>query len=395
MNSSANQRRARVLWSLIAEPTDQIAQHLRAVLGVEEALSLARTATAHDLLAATGGNLPVDSDTPGAGGSNVEERAERALKRWQARLESTDLAATTRTCVDHGIRVLAPGDDAWPAYLADLEEQEPVCLYARGSSERLPLLHAGPVALVGSRAASSYGTDTAASLALGVADRGRSVISGGAYGIDAAAHRGALGSGTGGTVAVLACGLDSVYPRGNSALFDQIAEHGVLLSESPPGTAPTRWRFLARNRLIAALSEATVVVEAAFRSGALNTARWADDLSRPVGAVPGPVTSPSSAGCHVLVRERGAVLVTDAAEVLELARGADPAPERTVQDELDLLTGTDRRVLDAVPPRSARDVSRLALDVGLDDASVLAAVGRLELLGHVQMTSSGVRRVRG
>src|SRR5699024_9498521 len=162
---------------------------------------------------------------------------------------------------------------------------------------------------------------------------------------DAAAHRGALAADDGATVAVLAGGLDALYPRGNTRLLEQIRERHLLVSEAPPGTAPTRWRFLSRNRLIAALSHAVVVVEASWRS---------DDRSRPLGAVPGPVTSAASAGCHRLIRECGAVLITEPSELLDLLPGGPAAGESSyaIQDELDLLSPADRRVLDAVPPRS-------------------------------------------
>ena len=233
-------------------------------------------------------------------------------------------------------------------------------------------------------------------LAAAFAAQGGTVVSGGAYGIDAAAHRGALAAPDGATLAVLAGGLDSLYPRGNTAMLEQICERHLLVSEAPPGTAPTRWRFLSRNRLIAALSQAVIVVEASWRSGALSTARHADELSRPVGAVPGLITSAASAGCHRIVRERGAVLITEPAEVLDLLPGGPAAGQGSyaVQDELDLLTPSDRRVLDAVPPRSAIVEERLAAEVGFTETEVTAALGRLELLGHVQRTGVRVRRAR-
>ncbi len=179
--------------------------------------------------------------------------------------------------------------------------------------------------MVGARASSSYGEHVAAELASGLSDNGITVVSGGAYGIDAAAHRGAL-VGSGVTVAVLACGVDVSYPKRNSALFSRIVEEGLVVSELPPGCSPTKLRFLARNRLIAAGTLGTVVIEAAVRSGALNSAGWAEQCGRAVLAVPGPITSRMSEGAHLLVRERDAVLVTNVADIVEaISPLGDPA----------------------------------------------------------------------
>lgn len=388
--SPRGERRARLIWSLIAEPSDPLAQLLRTALGPVDSLSMARSGGVRDLLAALGGRLPADPSEPGR--ADPPARAERALARWRRRLASTDVAEIMGAALEHRLRLLVPGDDDWPERLGDLETGTPPCLWARGDGEIGPILEADPIALVGSRASTSYGEDCAADLAHGIALTGRTVLSGGAYGIDAAAHRGALAAGTGATVAVLAGGLDSLYPRGNAPLLEQIATEHLLISEAPPGTAPTRWRFLARNRLIAALTGATVVIEAAWRSGALSTARWADDLSRPVGAVPGPVTSAASAGCHRLIRERGAVLITDVPSALDLLPGGPAAAEHTVQDELDLLSPSDRRVLDAVPPRSRRRVQVLADDIGFTVAETQAALARAELLGLVETRDGWARR---
>ena len=191
----------------------------------------------------------------------------------------------------------------------------PLGLWVRGPL-RLDALPA-PVAVVGSRSATTYGTDVAAELAAGLARAGSAVVSGAAFGIDQAAHRGAL-AGDGPTVAVLACGVDRAYPAAHQRLLDHLAEHGAVVSELAPGCAPTRLRFLARNRIIAALSRGTVVVEAAVRSGALNTASWTARLNRPLMGVPGPVTSAPSEGVHQLIRSGAATLVTRADDVLEL-----------------------------------------------------------------------------
>lgn len=397
------EREARLTWALIAEPSDPIAQFVRAGLGVVDALAAARTARPLDLVRALGTRLP--GDPTERRGATPEERYARALARWRTRLRRCDLDAARAAGREHGLSLVFPGDEQWPLRVEDLGAPEPVCLWAWGGADIQETFRRPALALVGARASTPYGEDAAAAIAAGVVRKGHCVLSGGAYGIDAASHRGALAAAAGRaestaprqgraapTVAILAGGLDSLYPRGNAALLERIGEQGLLLSEAPPGTAPTRWRFLARNRLIAALAGAVVVVEAGWRSGALNTARWADDLSRPIGAVPGPVTSAASSGCHRLSRERGAVLITDAEDAVELLPGGEPAAERAVQDELDLLSPADRRVLDAVPPRSARELERIADDIGFALAETEAAAGRLELLGLIRLDAGRARR---
>jgi DNA processing protein len=213
-----------------------------------------------------------------------------------------------------GIRLICPGDPDWPSQLDDLGSARPYALWARGAGD---LRDRGPqtVSIVGSRAATAYGVHVATSIAASLSGRGWIVVSGAAYGIDAAAHLGALAT-TGTTMAVLACGADYAYPRAHAKLLSDIAERGALISEYPPGWLPERRRFLARNRLIAALGAGTVVVEAGLRSGSLNTARHARELGRPVMAVPGPVTSVQSAGCHQLIRDHSTVCVTGAEEII-------------------------------------------------------------------------------
>jgi DNA processing protein len=290
---------------------------------------------------------------------------------WRVRLAGydpeVDIAAAERV----GARLVCPGDEEWPQRLDDLGSVvaregggAPLGLWVRGTGH-LAALCERSVSVVGSRAATAYGTEVATDLAYSVAGRGVTVVSGAAYGIDGAAHRGALAAGAP-TVAVLACGVDVSYPRGHTSLLDRIAEGGLVASEVPPGSAPNRVRFLVRNRVIAALSLGTVVVEAAVRSGALNTARWAEQLLRPVLGVPGPVTSVMSAGVHQTIRDGMAVLVTDGPEVLEAISAigentlARPRGETRPRDRLDDLS---LRVLEAVPaahPVGAERVSRTA-----------------------------------
>jgi DNA processing protein len=248
---------------------------------------------------------------------------------------------------------------------------------------------------VGARAATGYGEHVTIEASSGLVDRGFAIVSGAAYGIDGAAHRAALAS-RGTTIAVLAGGLDRFYPSGHEQMLTRIIDRGVVVAEVPPGTTPTKWRFLLRNRLIAALGSATVVVEAGWRSGSLNTAGHAGTLGRPLGAVPGPVTSAASAGCHRLLREFAAVCVTTADEMAELAAVA-PASWRDTRGsdgERDPDPAGNRiRVLDAVDARTPRRVERIASLSGLATDRVRAELGLLELDAQVIERPSGwVRR---
>ena len=296
-----------------------------------------------------------------------------------------------------GGRLIIPTDELWPRQLADLGLQEPICLWWRGIEQELPA-PATSIALVGSRDSTAYGASVTGDLAYSLAQRGFTIISGGAYGIDAHAHRAALAGGSSGTmptIAVMAGGVDRFYPSGNEELLRAVANQGAVLAEVPPGSAPTRYRFLQRNRLIAALASVTVVVEARWRSGALNTAHHAETLGRAVGAVPGPVHSANSAGCHRLLREGGAVCVTDAGEIAELASpSGESLPEvktgrAAVQDGLTL---EDLILLDALPLRATTSVEKLTTVAGLSADSVRAGLGRLGLLGLAESHRGGWKR---
>jgi DNA processing protein len=208
---------------------------------------------------------------------------------------------------------ITPSDPLWPVQLNDLDAP-PIGMYVKGNIE---ILKNRSVAIVGSRNPTPYGIRIAGDFAAGFVDREWDIVSGGAYGIDSAAHRGALVA-EGRTIAVIASGIDTPYPSGNSRLFDEICENGAIISEVAPGVPALPHRFLTRNRIIAALSQSTLVVEAAFRSGSLRTARDAAQLLRPVMAIPGPINSPSSEGCHRLIGERAAELVTSVADACEL-----------------------------------------------------------------------------
>lgn len=306
-----------------------------------------------------------------------------------ARLRQLNPGRLAQMAAALGARIVTPQDEEWPTGLDDLAAP-PLALWVKGPLN-LRALQGRSVAVVGSRACTAYGAETARELGAGLAASGRVVVSGAAFGIDAAAHRGSLAV-DGPTIAVLACSIDRAYPQAHSGLIDAIAETGAVISESSPPQYPRRHLFLLRNRLIATMTAGTVVVEAGFRSGALNTARTADDHGRVVGAVPGPVSSPASAGCHQLIRDGRAVLVTDTAEVVDLVGELSvdacvrSSGESRPHDGLD-----DRaaRVFDAVPVRAPAALDQLVALVGLSTAEVWRALGDLEARGLASRDEMG------
>jgi DNA processing protein len=345
-------------------------------------------------------------------------RAGRAPERIRslvgARAHQDETLADLRRAERCEARLIVPEDDEWPALplhaltVAVAGEPDdhrlqsdrtlapvpPVALWARGPA-RLDELVERSVAIVGSRASSAYGEHVAGELGHQLGERGWTVVSGGAFGIDAAAHRGAMAA-EAPTLAVLACGVDRPYPAAHGALFSRIAETGLLVSEWPPGCAPLRHRFLVRNRLIAALTRGTVVVEAAARSGAQATANRARRLGREVLVVPGPVTSAMSVGCHELLRnpEMGATLVTTAAQVVEAVGGIGvdlAVPPDRPSGPRDGLSDLAARVLDACPVRTGVSPERLAAVAGCDVLEVLRVLPALELADLVQWTGTGWR----
>ncbi len=370
-----SERIARVALSRLTEPGDPRLAGLVAELGAERVYALLRD----------------------------ERDVEGVHTDVAGRLRGLDPERDLRHAAERGIRFVCPGDDEWPAGLADLDHAEqvvgrggsPLGLWVKGSLD-LRETCARSVAVVGSRSATTYGAGVASDLAAGLADASVCVISGAAFGIDQAAHRGALAV-RGPTVAVLACGVDRAYPSAHRALLDYIADTGLVVSELPPGCAPTKIRFLSRNRIIAALSLGTVVVEAAVRSGALNTANWAGRLNRVVMGVPGPVTSAPSQGVHELIRARDAALVTRAADVLELvsptgsfltveARGPDRPWDR--------LRPVEQRVLEAVPAVVPAGAASVARTCGLAEAEVAGTLASLRARGFVEEGAGGWRLVR-
>ena len=285
---------ARAIWSTIIEPGDQDAGELIANLNAAEALEAV---------------LNEASDSTG------EEKLRTLRERVIPKFSSGAVEMAFRSAARFGAELVTPEHPHWPIRLNDLGTSAPVALWVRGNSELL--VEEVSTAFVGARAATGYGEHVTMEIAAGLVGRGHTIVSGAAYGIDGMAHRATLAS-SGRTVAYLAGGVDRFYPSGHDALLSRIVEAGVVASELPCGSAPTRWRFLMRNRLIAASTKATLVVEAGWRSGSLNVAGHAVALGRPLGAVPGPVTSAASAGCHRLIRECGAIVVTSADEAAEL-----------------------------------------------------------------------------
>ncbi|EZP29859.1 DNA-protecting protein DprA [Microbacterium oleivorans] len=360
-DGAAARHYAHAIWSCVTEPGDGVAGALIAECGV---------------IAAVEAGL-------GSGGT-TNAALEAGRRRWQARLSSVEDALDRARHV--GARLLVPGNPDWPVRVDDLGVHAPRALWARGNVASLAGDSA--LALVGARAATGYGEHVTGELATHLSRRGATIVSGGAYGIDGMAHRATLAV-DGVTVAVLAGGVDRPYPAGHADLLGRIARGpGVVVAEVPCGTPPTKWRFLQRNRLIAALSDATVVVEAGWRSGSLNTAGHAAALGRALGAVPGPVTSAASAGCHRLLREYDARCVTSADDASELLGAQSPA-EPVTSGRTDDRT----RVLDALSVRSPRepdDVARRA-GFGIDEIRGLLAI--LELDGRARRGPEGWRRV--
>jgi DNA processing protein len=342
---------------------------------------------------------PLDATDRIRRGEVVPALAQRTEARRDMNCAATDLEMLQR----RGGRLITPDDDEWPTLafagfggvpVRDKPQgRPPLALWAIGPV-RLDRIAERSAAIVGTRAATAYGEHVAAELSAGLVERDVAVVSGGAYGIDGAAHRAALAA-EGITVAVLAGGLDVLYPAGHSALLHRISQEGLVVTEYPPGVRPARHRFLTRNRLVAALSGATVVVEAALRSGAASTAAWARALGRVVCAVPGPITSTASAGCHALMRS-GAELVTRADEIVEIVGRAGEFAEDPARpiDVLDALSDAELQVYEALPGRGVRTADEIAVAAGLPAAGVLGPLAMLEIAGLVQRDEGRWRLVR-
>ncbi|GEC06473.1 hypothetical protein SSP24_41280 [Streptomyces spinoverrucosus] len=360
----------RIFLTRVLEPGDEVAGRWVRELGVGEVVRQLR-----------GGGVPL------AGVSDKRWAGLLARARWAEPERDLEMARAV------GVRFVCPGETEWPGQLDDLGDGRPLGLWVRGrASLRMWALRS--VAVVGARACTEYGAHMAVTLACGLAERGWVVVSGGAYGVDGAAHRGALGAG-GATVAVLACGVDRPYPRGHAQLIGRIADQGLVVGELPPGDHPTPSRFIVRNRVIAALTRGTVVVEAAHRSGSLVTARAAQRLGRHTMGVPGPATSAQSAGVHELLRGE-ATLVTDAAEVVELIGDmGELAPVRRGPVlPRDLLAPGIRHVLAALPGRGTATAGEIARGAPTTEDDAIARLYELRALGYVERHGDGWKLTR-
>lgn len=369
---------ARVVWSRLAEPGDAVAGEVIASLGALPAL---------DLLAAGKGARAFDQALRAAGIAPSELTTKQlgvAIKRWLPRLDRAATLQDLKVASDTGMTALTPSSQHWPAGLGGLGTHAPHMLWVRGAPQALT---SASLAVVGARACTGYGSHVTSELTSEACSAGFTIISGAAYGVDAVAHRTALAVGSP-TIAVLAGGSDRPYPASHDQLIERITTQGAVCSELVPGSAPTRWRFLQRNRLIAALSQAVLVTEAGVRSGTLNTAAHGSELGRPLGAVPGPITSAASAGCHRLIREYGASLITNGADLLELLG----VSEEQALFDMPHGDGTDTparppsmhlRLLDALPLRGGRSLTEAAGLAGVSPQEASGALAELELLGYV------------
>jgi DNA processing protein len=342
---------------------------------------------------------PVEAAERVRRGQVDDELAHHTEARREIDRATDDLELLAR----RGGRLITPDDDEWPmlafaafggvAAAAKPQGRPPLVLWAVGPA-RLDETAQRAAAVVGTRAATSYGEHVAGDLAGGLAEQDVAVVSGGAYGIDGAAHRAALAV-EGVTVAVLAGGIDIPYPAGHSGLLHRIGSNGLLVTEYPPGVRPARHRFLTRNRLVAAFAGAAVVVEAGLRSGAANTAAWARALGRIVGAVPGPVTSSASTGCHALLRA-GAEVITRAEDIVELVGSiGELAPEQPrPATPLDGLSDDERQVYEALPGRGVATVDEIAVAAALEPTRILAPLAMLEVAGLAERHDGRWRIVR-
>lgn len=414
MGTYSPEATARAGLTHIIEPNDQTGAALVQIAGAVEAYRLIRE---HRGAAPASEQQQVAELLDAHGASRATLRLDAGLERWRPRAALADPESDLKLMANLGGGIILPTDPEWPAGFEALELASPLALWFRGTAER-SILHepANLVAIVGSRDATEYGRTITAELVHDLRARGITIVSGGAYGIDAQAHQAALAeeptpAAPEGrtqpvpTIAVMAGGLNRYYPVGNDELLKSVQRHGLLIAEVAPGATPSRWRFLQRNRLIAAICAATIVTEARWRSGALSTAHHAAEMGREVGAVPGSVFSANSAGCHRLIREGAATLITDGAEAIELfglgsqsptpdagqpdpGSGKDPAEGR----DYDGLTIPDLLLLDALPVRTARTVDQLAIVAGLGIGSILGGLSRLASQGLAERTPNGWMR---
>lgn len=309
---ASDERTARIILALASEPGDSVTGRMLRTVGASETVARA-----------------VADEVPAGPDADTWQR------HLAPRIDPSQVRRVLAETERHGMRVLIPGDADWPASVNALGDHAPVALWAKGDTSLL----AGPVwdrlTVTGARASTGYGEHITTDFVQSAVSDARTMLSGGAYGIDGAAHRAAL-TFDGSTIAVLAGGLDRPYPAGHTELLGRVADDGLLLSELPPGAAPTKWRFLQRGRLLAALSGTVVIAEAGYRSGSLHTAARAMELGRPVGAVPGPLTGAASAGCHRLLRDGLGSIITGYDDIRELLQSVRDGAHRAVRERVGL-----------------------------------------------------------
>jgi len=355
-----NDREARGVLTIASEPGDERVGALVAQYGAAETLSMV---------------------SRGALKGAIRDRVTKVVG-------NQELSAALHRLGDCGGVFITPQDVSWPLQLDDLDLSAPLGLWCRGVGD-IQDLATHSLAVVGARAATAYGERVASEVGSLAAEHDVTVVSGAAYGIDAAAHRGVLAGG-GRTIAVLACGVDVAYPSAHRGLLDRVAEHGMVVSEAPPGAKPHKHRFLVRNRLIAALSSATLVVEAALRSGSLSTANWANALGRPVWGVPGPLSSATSAGVHVGIAQGEMNIVADLSNVLATVKPESAGVAQQLSAEelviMQLLAGGTLST-DEVIHQIQRDS-----DLPVSAPDVLGTLTLLELQGFIAQTAAGWSR---
>lgn len=354
---------AAVTWSCLVEPGDRVSGKMRTEFGNQEALK--------KLL---GKDVSPFSELSS---DDLASAYERWLPRYRADLLEVTLAKAAR----NDMQLLLPTDPDWPERLNVLESYGPALLWYRGNIQHFQSLNRA-VGIVGSRTITSYGQKVTADLVSTLVRESAAVISGGALGVDAVAHRVALAQ-KGLTVSVMAGSLDNLYPSGNWQLFEEIAHSGLLISEMPPDAKPTRWRFLQRNRLIAALSEAVVVTEAGWRSGSINTASHANELGKRVFAIPGSISNPSSAGCNRLIRDQMAELLLDVEDIsLELGWKASKLLSEEPFGSLEL------RILDVLTTKE-QDLATISAKAGLAEQDSRLGLGGLQLANSAKRGEKG------
>lgn len=419
------ERLAYIIWSTLCEPGDPLAGLLRKNMGALQSLrwvmalkpDLLPLSLFTDLNDFDAGDAEVKvslidtvqpsqdpaaqinlahSPGPEIGAKNAGPQTwKRRHSLWHERLLEAEVIEDLHRISLLGGRVICPVDRQWPVALSHLGVGEPAALWVLGAEQPLQL-YSRSVSIIGARACTAYGKETAANFAYAAAEQKIAVVSGGAYGIDASAHKGALG-GKGATLVVLCGGVGRPYPRAHAGLFTQIVQAGgAVISEVPPHWRPARWRFLERNRIIAALSAVTLVVEAGLRSGAIATAHRALELGREVGAVPGPISSPVSAGCNRLILE-GAALVAHpdhVTELLEETSGFDCAlggfvDSAAPQNEQESKGGGQSELIDLLGRKEAVTLHQLATKSGLSIDQLQTQLGELQLLGKVTRADEG------